>query len=96
MRWTHLPEVEDAAKARQPSSTVLGVGSYDLFHLFGRYNLNSRLSVRGGIDNLFDKQPPIVGSDPFGANPNRNAASTNPQYYDVLGRRAYLALKLSF
>jgi iron complex outermembrane recepter protein len=96
VRWVHLPEIEDQAKARQPNATVLGVGSYNLFSLFAGYEINDRMSLRGGIDNLFDEQPPIVGSDPFGPNPNRNAASTNAQYYDILGRRAYVGLKMSF
>jgi len=97
LQWRHLPEVEDAAKARSPDATVLGVGSYDMFDFFGRFDVNERMTLRAGIDNLFDKEPPIVGSDPNNpANPNRNAANTNANYYDVLGRRAYLGLKMAF
>src|SRR5690606_34657201 len=86
LQWRHLPDVEDAAKARSPQATVLGVESYNLFDFFGRFDVSERMTLRAGIDNLFDKQPPIVGSDPNNpANPNRNAANTNANYYDVLG-----------
>jgi outer membrane receptor protein involved in Fe transport len=84
---------------------VLGVESYNLFSLFAGYQISERLSLRGGIDNLLDEDPPVVGRDP-GTNPslgcpgspqcNNNSANTNTQYYDILGRRAYVALKMSF
>lgn len=97
LQWRHLPDIEDAAKARNPNTTVLGVESYDIFDLFGRHDFNDRMTLRAGIDNAFDKQPPIVGSDPFNAaNPDRNADSTNTSYYDILGRRAYVGFKVSF
>ena len=46
----------------------------------------------GGIDNLTDRDPPRVG-----VNPGQTAAAgiTNPQYYDVLGRRYYMSVTLS-
>ena len=49
--------------------------------------------MRVGIDNLFDKEPLVVG-----ANPGVTTASstTNPGFYDVLGRRFYVGLKASF
>jgi hypothetical protein len=73
--------------------------------LFGSYHFNDRLSLRGGIDNLLDQEPRIVagdlGTDPAAGCPgspgcNNNAYNTMPAYYDVLGRRAYVALKMSF
>jgi outer membrane receptor protein involved in Fe transport len=104
LQWVHLPEVKDAAALRPPTR-VLGVESYNLFSLFAGYQINERLALRGGIDNLLDEEPPVVGRDP-GTNPalgcpgspncNNNSANTNAQYYDILGRRAYVALKMNF
>ncbi len=94
LRWIHLPSVDDAAIMRQPTATQLGVGSYDLFSLVAGYQVNDRMALRGGIDNLFDKQPPVVGANPAAG--NNNAASTNAQYYDILGRRAFVGIKMSF
>ncbi len=92
--WYHLPDVENQDKVRQPTSTILGVDSYNRFDLFAGYQVNDRVSLRGGIDNLFDEDPPIVGSNP-GAN-DVNADNTNAQYYDILGRRAYVGVKVAF
>lgn len=104
LRWIHLPEVENPAALR-PDPRQAKTDSYNLFGLFAGYDFNERLSLRGGIDNLFDQEPRIVGGD-LGTDPaagcpgspgcNNNAYNTFPQYYDILGRRAYLALKMSF
>jgi iron complex outermembrane recepter protein len=94
LRWVHYPSIEDASKMQTPTATQLGVDSFDMFALFAGYQLSDRISIRGGIDNLFDKQPPIVGRNPAAG--NNNAASTNTQYYDILGRRAFVGLKMSF
>ena len=97
LTWIHLPSVRHENKARDPSLTVLDTESYDRFNLFADYQVNDRISLRAGIDNLFDEDPPIVGSDPFHpTNPNRNAFSTNPQFYDILGRSAYVGLTMAF
>ena len=45
-----------------------------------------------GVDNVMDKDPEVVG-----ANPGLTQAlgSTSPNYYDVLGRRFYVGVKLT-
>jgi outer membrane receptor protein involved in Fe transport len=76
-----------------PASTTLGVDSYDMFDFFGRWSLNDMLGLRFGVDNLLDADPEIVGEIPGLTNAR---GSTMAGYYDTLGRRAYLAVKLSF
>jgi iron complex outermembrane receptor protein len=95
LRWFYLPEVADAAALRPPT-TLTGTGDYSRFDLFAGYQINDRMSLRGGIDNLLDEQPRVIGANPVGGNANNNAANTNAQYYDILGRRAYIGLKMSF
>src|SRR5690606_38699061 len=53
LRWFHLPAVEDASAIRP--TTLLGTGSYSRFDLFAGWDINDRLSLRGGIDNLLDE-----------------------------------------
>ncbi len=45
-----------------------------------------------GIDNLTDVQPNIVGARPG----DNNAEVTRADYYDILGRRAYIGVKARF
>jgi outer membrane receptor protein involved in Fe transport len=92
MQWRYLPEIRDEAAARTPNTNVSGVDAYQSFNLYTRYAFNERFQLLGGIDNLLDEQPPIVGSRPG----DRNAENTRPDYYDILGRRMYLGLKMNF
>ena len=59
------------------------------FDIAASWNINKTFTVRAGINNIFDKDPPIVTNslaDPsiFG---NGN---TFPQLYDTLGRLVFL------
>ncbi len=92
VNWRHLPSVRNAAAAQLPTTTIQPTVHYDDFDLFSSYTWD-RYSVRFGINNLLDKNPPVVG-----ANPGTTTASstTNPGFYDVLGRRYFVGLKASF
>jgi iron complex outermembrane recepter protein len=96
--WRYLPSIEDETAAQDPTTRILGVGSYSEFDLVGRYAFSERFELRGGIDNLFDKQPPVVGADPGSATivENANLGTTRAEFYDVLGRRLYVGFKMNF
>ncbi len=101
LQWRYLPSIRDESAARNPATRILGVDSYSNFNLFTNYTFNERFSLRAGIDNLFDEEPLIVGTRPVGANGptdtgDRNAEVTRADYYDVLGRRAYVGIKMNF
>ncbi len=92
LRWRHLPSALDASAITSPATDIEGVGAYDMFDLFGRWQVNDQVGMRFGIDNLFDTDPEIVGRRPG----NNALGSTNRGHYDVLGRRAFVAVKLAF
>jgi outer membrane receptor protein involved in Fe transport len=93
VNWRHLPAIRSETATRNPATTQLGADSYNVFGLFARHNVNERIEFRAGIDNLFDEEPLIVEARP-GVDSNTDV--TRSEYYDVLGRRAYLGLKMSF
>jgi outer membrane receptor protein involved in Fe transport len=93
VNWRHFPEVDPVAIVQTPNTTVDPTDAYDVFDLFGNWTINERSTLRFGVDNLLDEEPPIVGADP----PNTNASGmTFPGYYDTLGQRYYVGLTLSF
>src|SRR6185503_5016010 len=92
LQWRYLPEIRDESAARNPLTNVFGVDSYSSFNLFAGYNVNDRIDLRMGIDNLTDEQPLVVGRTPT----DGNAEVTRPDYFDILGRRAYIGFKASF
>jgi iron complex outermembrane receptor protein len=85
-----LPTIENSIAASQPTTTILPTRQYNLFNLSAGYEFSRNFSARLGIDNLFDKQPPVVGAQPGVTD---GAGNTNPSVYDVLGRRFYLSVK---
>ncbi len=92
LTWHYLSSVDAAAKALNPATTILGESDYSLFSLKAGYNMG-KISFRVGIDNLFDKQPLVVGANP---GVDSNTDTTNAGYYDPLGRRYYVGVKMNF
>lgn len=92
MSWRYLSSIEDATKSVTPKTTILGVSDYSLFNLTAGWNYK-KYAFRAGVDNLFDKQPPVVGANP---GVDSNTDLTNPGFYDILGRRYYVGVKMSF
>ena len=93
LTWRHLPEIRSETATRNPATTQLGAESYNNFGLFAGFQINDRLDLRAGIDNLFDEDPVIVEARP---GVDSNSDVTRADYYDILGRRAYVGLKMSF
>jgi outer membrane receptor protein involved in Fe transport len=93
--WRHINKIANETTSSNPllaaptpgTDRELGVRNYFDFAL--AWNVNKTFTLRGGINNIFDKDPPIVTSvlaDPaiFG---NGN---TFPQLYDTLGRLVFV------
>ena len=104
LQWTHLPSVEDSGQAVAPTPNSTGnENMYDLFNLSGSYNFNENLTIRFGVDNVFNRAPPIVnynvnydndGSNP--ATPNLRGGSYNANFYDTNGRSFYIGANVKF
>lgn len=92
LQWRYLPSIRDESAARDANTQVFPVDSYQSFNVFAGYTVNDRISLRMGIDNLTDEEPLIVGARPG----DNNAEVTRADYFDPLGRRAYVGVKMSF
>lgn len=86
LRWRYLGPMQDVSKVTNPDSTVPDIGSYSYFDLFGDWRIGERLSLRAGINNLLEKDPPQVGSTP---------GVTNASTYDIYGRQFFVGLSLT-
>jgi outer membrane receptor protein involved in Fe transport len=88
LRWRHLGKLtQDAIELNgAPASNYMVpvIDSFDYFDLSGSYDLTDSIVLHGGVQNLFDKGPPVVGNDYGGT--AENSGNTFPQTYDVLGR----------
>lgn len=54
------------------------------------YDITEHVQVYGGVDNIADRQPPILGTALAGD------ANTDVSLYDVLGRRYFLGVRAKF
>lgn len=69
------------------------IDAFSYFDLSAQYNVEP-VELTFTIQNLFDKQPPIVGSD-IGST-SFNSGNTYPSTYDAIGRRFGVTAKLRF
>jgi len=85
-RWNHIDGMDDYYERS------FRVPAYDYLDLNASYDFDDGwlhgLSLRIGVENIADKDPPIL------ANPVQ--ANTDPAQYDVMGRRYYIGAKYAF
>ena len=70
------------------------IGSYNWFDLTLRFNVNDNLTLTAAVQNLLDKDPPVVGSS-IGST-SFNSGNTYPSTYDALGRRFAVSARVKF
>ena len=71
---------------------------YNYLDLTVTYKLLDNTTLRAGVTNVFDKDPPIVDANAYGfSGPgNFGNANTYPGGYDVLGRQIFFGLTANF
>jgi outer membrane receptor protein involved in Fe transport len=85
--WRYVGEVDD-----DDPGTDYAVETIDGTHYFdvsGSYQVNDNLTLTGGIDNLLNEEPPILGD-------NQEQANTYPATYDVFGRTFFIKATTRF
>ncbi|PZR80298.1 MAG: hypothetical protein DI537_39765 [Stutzerimonas stutzeri] len=83
-RWRHTSPMRDSSVVTNPASSTAGAPGYDYFDLSASLRVSDRFELRGGVNNLTDKAPPIIGG---------TAGVTNNGVYYVVGRTLFLAFK---
>jgi outer membrane receptor protein involved in Fe transport len=97
-RWRYFSSVNvDASSSNpqlagdyNPGDAKIGAQSY--LDLFGQWNISKNFTLRGGVNNVFDHDPPVI-TGLGGAYYNGN---TFPQVYDALGRNFFINLQAKF
>ena len=88
LMWRYISSVEDL------NSTQVDLGARHYFDLAAIWNYNEYTSLRVGVNNLFDKAPPIVGA---AAGPSiAGNGNTFPGLYDGLGRYWFVGVSVGF
>lgn len=70
------------------------IKAFDYFDLNGSWQVSKNIKVSLTVNNLFDKQPPLIGT---GIGPgSSNYGNTFPSVYDVIGRRYTASVQANF
>jgi len=84
----------DKTSAANQSAPDGHLGSKNYFDLAGSWRIKDAYTFRVGINNIFDKDPPIIGG---GELPSVvGSGNTYPQFYDALGRYVFLGVTADF
>lgn len=87
IRWRHVNSVRDDDDSTD--YIIERLPKYNLFDLAFSANVTDNLTMNFGINNLFDKKPPIAGD-------NQEQSNTFPGTYDVLGRDFFVSASVKF
>lgn len=98
MRWRHYGALDyvniDGTPGVASQDAIIaplgGIGSYNYIDLSGTASFTENLELTLGINNIFDKEPPITGATLAPINAN------SPGGYDQLGRYIFSSINLKF
>jgi iron complex outermembrane recepter protein len=99
LTWRHIDEVKQDNNDPDPTlnqSSFAGfdsfnarIGNKDYFDIAATYSPRENVELRAGINNVTDKDPPLLGSEIVGGG-SPNTYTT----YDIFGRQFFLALNV--
>jgi len=73
------------------------IPAYDYFDLAVGWNVREGISLHAGVNNIFDKDPPILDTNNLGVSgPPFGNGNTFPQVYDSLGRVIFVNATIKY
>ena len=97
--WRYVSSVQIAQTSSQAALTGSfsqvnrELGSRNYFDLAAAFTVRKDLTFRAGVNNLFDKDPPLTTTAAIEDGGNGN---TYPQFYDAAGRYFFLSASVGF
>jgi outer membrane receptor protein involved in Fe transport len=108
LTWRYIGKVQNEGLSSDPhlhanvAPTDRELSEQNYFDLGASWTINKTFTLRGGINNIFDVDPPIVSGTatatlPALADPSIfGNGNTFPQMYDTLGRLIWVNLTMKF
>ncbi|MFO1455217.1 MAG: TonB-dependent receptor [Steroidobacteraceae bacterium] len=89
VRARYIDGMDNRASVLYPGeASFTGVPSVTYWDVAANWNVTDSISVRAGLNNAFDKQPPTYA-------PNVQSG-TDPSLYDIVGRRWFAQVRMKF
>jgi len=90
--WRYIGHAKNEDGSDSTSDPIsFKVPAVNYFDLAAAWNISEKLAVRGGVNNLFDKDPPLLANAVVG-----NALPNTWNAYDLVGRHLFVALTARF
>jgi iron complex outermembrane recepter protein len=102
LRWRFIGPTQMEGVSQNPQLAASGyyqgynIPGYNYLDLSASAQVTSFLDVRVGVNNITDKDPPVVLGGTFGCNANNCNDNTWLGTYDALGRYLYAHVTLKF
>jgi outer membrane receptor protein involved in Fe transport len=93
--WRHINKIMNETTSSDPllaaptDDVDRELGARDYFDFAASWIINKTFTLRAGVNNIFDKDPPIVSGGTAGPSTFGNG-NTFPQLYDTLGRLVFV------
>ncbi len=88
LNWRYYGAVDNPAVT---SGIDSGINAQNFFDLSGTFSVGDNISIVTGVNNLLDKEPPLVS-----LNISTNYYNTVDGYYDMLGRFLHVSATVKF
>ncbi len=92
-QWRHLDGVDDKAAEGNSARPGFKLDSMDYLDISAIWDITDMISVRGGINNVTDEEPPYADAPGPGIGGNGNQF---PGQYDALGRYWFVGATFQF
>jgi outer membrane receptor protein involved in Fe transport len=93
--WRYIDSMDiQTGEAANIFPAFQSIDAYNYVDLTGVYNVNENIRFTGGVDNVFDEGPPIIGNAT--GTTAFNSGNTFPSMYDVLGRVFSVGVNVRF
>ncbi|MHB8285094.1 MAG: TonB-dependent receptor domain-containing protein, partial [Caulobacteraceae bacterium] len=98
--WRYIGSVRSDGDIANVGDTVYGADgklpAVSYLDLTGSYKFQDRYTLRVGVKNVFDKDPPLVGVDTGTSTYGNYNGNVYTGTYDVLGRQIFVGLTADF
>ena len=93
--WRYIGD--STATVGGPNMVNHKIAAYNYLDLSGTWNFKDGMQLRAGVNNIFDKAPPVLDSSNLGlSSPPFGNGNTFPQVYDALGRTIFIGITADF
>jgi len=101
LQWQHTPATDDSGDVAfhnglaASKNNIAGLPAYNLFNLNGSYQVMDNFGIRFGVDNLFNKTPPLTGQL-ITTTTGQIPGGSYSFFHDIQGRRFSLGANVKF